>query len=50
MTTHEINLTCKHDFLDLEHLSNFRNDFLIVLIFRYFSFDADLITIFKMTP
>ena len=47
MTTHGINHTCKHDFINLEHLSRFHNHILIVMILRYFSFDVDPITIFK---
>ena len=47
---HERNPTCKHDFIDLEQLSRFRNHILIVMIFRYSSFDVDFVTIFKMMP
>ena len=47
MTTHDINHTCKHDFIDLEHLSRFRNHILIVMIFRHSSFDVNFVTIFK---
>ena len=44
------NPTCKHDFIDLEHLSRFRNYILIVMIFRYSSFDVDFVIIFEMMP
>ena len=44
---HDENPTCKDDFIDLEHLSRFRNHILIVMIFRYSSFDVDFMTIFK---
>ena len=50
MTTHDINHTFKHDFSDHEHLSRFRNHFLIVMIFRHSLFDVEFITIFKKTP
>ena len=50
MTNHDINHTCKQDFVDVEHLSRFRYDVLIVMIFRYSPFDVEFITIFKMTP
>ena len=44
---HKGNPTCKHGFIDLEHLSRFRSHTLIVMIFRYSSFDVDFVTIFK---
>ena len=50
MTTHDINNTCKHNFIDLEHLSRFRNQILIVMIFRHSSFDVNFLTIFKNDP
>ena len=50
MTTHDINHTCKHGFIDLQHLSRFRNHILIVMIFRLSPFDVEIITIFKLTP
>ena len=37
-------------FVDLEHLSRFRSYILIVMIFRYSSFEVDFVTIFKMMP
>ena len=45
---HDGNPTCKHDFIDLEHLSRLRSYISIVMIFRYSSFDVNLTTIFKM--
>ena len=30
MTTHDRNPACKHDFIDLEHLSKFHNHILII--------------------
>ena len=48
MTTHDMNYECKHDFIIPEHLSRTCNYILIVMIFRYLSFDADPIAIFKV--
>ena len=48
MTTYDMNYACKHDFIKIEHLSRTFNYILIVMIFRYFSFDVDLITNFKV--
>ena len=45
---HDINHTCKHAFIDLEHLSRFRRHILIVMIFRHPPFDVDFVTIVKM--
>ena len=41
MTAYDVNHTCKHDFLDIYHLSRIYNYILIVIIFRYFSFDVE---------
>ena len=38
---------CKHDFLDLHNLSRFHDHILIVMIFRYFSFEVCFVTIIK---
>ena len=38
---------CKHDFLDLHNLSRFLDHILIVMIFRYFSFEVCFVTIIK---
>ena len=38
---------CKHDFLDLHNLSTFHDHILIVMIFRYFSFEVCFVTIIK---
>ena len=38
---------CKHDFLDLHNLSRFYDHILIVMIFRYFSFELCFFTIIK---
>ena len=48
--SHDGNPTRKDDFLDLEHLSRSRNYILIVMIFRYSSFDVDFVTLSKMMP
>ena len=42
-----MNHTCKHDFINLEHLSRFRNNILIVMFLRYLFFDVNPISIFK---
>ena len=47
---HDGNPTCKHDFIDLEHLSRFRNHILIVMIFLYSSYDFDFVTFFNRMP
>ena len=47
---HDGNRTCKHDFIDLEHLSRFSNHLLIVMTFRYTPFDVDFVIILKMMP
>ena len=44
---HDGILTCKHDFIDIEHLSRLRSQILIVMIFRIFSFDVDFVNVFK---
>ena len=38
MTTHDINYACKHDFINLEHLSTIFNSNLIVIIYSAFPF------------
>ena len=38
---------CKHDFLDLHNLSRFHDHILIVMIFRYSSFEVCFVTIIK---
>ena len=43
-----MNYAYKHDFVNLEPLSRFHNHILIVMIFRYFSFDVNPITVFKL--
>ena len=48
MTTHEMNHACKHDFVNIEHLSRLQNNILIVMTCRYFPFDVNPITIFKV--
>ena len=50
MTTYDVNHTCKDDFFDLCHSSKICNFILSVMIFRYFSFDVDLNTVFEITP
>ena len=47
---HDTNHTCKHDFIDLEHLSRFRSHVLIVMISRQSLLDVYFVTIFKMMP
>ena len=47
---HDGNPTCEHEFIDLGNLSRFRTHILIVMIFRYSSFDVDFVTIFIMMP
>ena len=42
-----MNHACKHDFLDLHNLSRFHDHFLIVMTFRYFSFEVCFVTIIK---
>ena len=42
-----MNYTCKHDFINLEHLSKFYNYILMVMILRYLSLMINPITIFK---
>ena len=47
MTTHGINHTCKHDFINLEHLSSLHNHILIVIFCCIYSLTINPITIFK---
>ena len=42
-----MNHACKHDFLDLHNLSRNHDHILIVMIFRYFSFEVCFVTIIK---
>ena len=42
-----MNHACKHDFPDLHSLSRFHDHILIVMIFRYFSFEVCFVTIIK---
>ena len=42
-----MNYACKHVFLDLHNLSRLHDHFLIVMIFRYFSFEVCFVTIIK---
>ena len=42
-----MNHTCKHDFINLEHLSRFHKYILIVMFLRYLFFDVNPISIFK---
>ena len=39
---------CKHDFLDLYHLSRFHNLILIAMIFRHFFFEVCFVSIIKV--
>ena len=48
MATHDVVHTCKHDFIDLYHLSGACNYILIVMIFRYFSIDVEPINNFEV--
>ena len=48
MTAHDGKPACEHDFIDLEHLSRFRNRILIAMIFRHSPFDVEFVTIFKV--
>ena len=43
---HDINHTCEHDFIDLEHLSRFPSHIWIAIIFRHSPFDVDFVTFF----
>ena len=43
----DANPTRKHDFIDPEHLSRFRSQILIVIVFRHSPFDVDFVTLFK---
>ena len=38
---------CKHDFPDLHNLFRFHDHILIVMIFRYFSFEVCFVTVNK---
>ena len=38
---------CKHDLINLEHLSIFHNYILMVMVLRYLSFDVNHVTIFR---
>ena len=42
-----MNHTCKHDFINLEHLSRIHNYILIVVFLRYLFFDVNPISIIK---
>ena len=48
MTTHDINYACKHDFINLEHLSRFYNYIFDSHDFSVFSFEVCFVTIIKV--